>query len=350
MEHPKSELRFLLLLLAGVGLLAYFIFKPFLFAMLLAVVFATVFQPVHAKIFQRVKNRAGLAALLATISVLLVVIAPLSLLGFQIVQESAQLYRVLVNDGGAANLSAQITDIARRLLSLSPVPIDLNIDVSQYIKLALNWVAQNLGAFFSNVTQVLLGIFIFLVALFYLFKDGVRVKKMVLKLSPLQDMHDEVIFRKLAAAINSVVRGNLAIAFIQGVLTTIGFAIFGVPNAALWGSVTVVAALIPGVGTALVLIPGIIYLFITGDLFQAVGLLIWGVVAVGLIDNFLGPKLVEKGIRLHPFIILLSILGGLSFFGPLGFLIGPLVVSLLFALVDIYFDIRAEHANRDLSK
>lgn len=349
MEHPKSELRFLLLLLTGVGVLAYFIFKPFLFAMLLAVVFATVFQPVHAKLVRWVKNRAALAALLATLSVLVVVIVPLTLLGVQIVQESAQLYRVLVNDGGAADLSMRMTDIARRLLSLSPVPIDLNIDVSQYIKLALNWVAQNLGVFFSNVTQVLLGIFIFLVALFYLFKDGVRVKKMVLKLSPLQDVHDETIFTKLAAAINSVVRGNLAIAFIQGVLTTIGFAIFGVPNAALWGSVTVVAALIPGVGTALVLLPGIVYLFLTGNVVQAIGLLIWGVVAVGLIDNILGPKLVEKGIRLHPFIILLSILGGLSFFGPLGFLIGPLVVSLLFALIDIYFDINAEHA-RESSK
>ena len=183
-----------------------------------------------------------------------------------------------------------------------------------------------------------MGVFIFLVALYYLFKDGHKLKKAVVALSPLRDIYDETIFSKLALAINSVIRGSLTVALVQGILTAVGFAIFGVPNATLWGSVAAIAALIPGIGTALVLLPAIFYLFFNGETFFAVGLFLWGMTAVGLIDNFLGPKLVERGIRLHPFLILLSILGGISFFGPLGFLLGPLALSLFFVLLEIYFD------------
>jgi len=104
-----------------------------------------------------------------------------------------------------------------------------------------------------------------------------------------------------------------------------------------------VAALIPGIGTALVLTPAILWLYFIGEMLLAGGLLLWGVTAVGLVDNFLGPKLVEKGTQLHPFLILLSILGGIGFFGPLGFLLGPLVLSMLFALLEIYFVIKKEH-------
>lgn len=189
----------------------------------------------------------------------------------------------------------------------------------------------------------IVGIFIFLISLYFLFKDGHKLKKAVIALSPLQDIHDEAIFNKISLAINSVIKGNLAVALIQGTLTAIGFAIFGIPNATLWGSVATITALIPGIGTTLVLFPAILYLLLTEKMLFAIGLLLWGVLVVGLADNVLRPKLVEQGIRLHPFLILLSIFGGLSFFGPLGFLLGPLVLSLLFALLEIYFAISEEH-------
>jgi predicted PurR-regulated permease PerM len=112
--------------------------------------------------------------------------------------------------------------------------------------------------------------------------------------------------------------------------------IFGIPNPALWGSFAVVSAFIPGLGTSLVVVPGILYLFFTGAHLHALGLLIWGVLAVGLIDNYLGPILINRGVNVHPFLIFLSIMGGLVFFGPIGFIAGPLMVALLFALLEIY--------------
>ena len=104
---------------------------------------------------------------------------------------------------------------------------------------------QHIGPLFANVAKAMVGIFIFLIALYYLFKDGHKLKTAVVALSPLQDIHDETIFDKLVLAINSVIKGSLAVAFIQGILTAVGLAIFGVPNAVLWSSVAAITALIP---------------------------------------------------------------------------------------------------------
>lgn len=343
MNHQKSELYFLLILLSGAIVLTFFILKPFLYALILAMVFVTVLEPVHKKARAITRDRNGLAALLATAFALVVIVVPLVFVGIQISQEARQLYSSLLENGGATDFSRGVGDAIQSLTKFFPVPIEISIDVNQYAKQGLSWLLQHLGPIFANVAKAMVGIFIFLVALYYLFKDGHKLKSAVVALSPLQDIHDETIFNKLSLSVNSIVRGSLVVALVQGILTAIGFIIFGIPNAALWGSVTAIAALIPGIGTALVLLPAILYLFFGGKTLFAVGLLLWGATAVGLVDNFLGPKLVGRGTRLHPFLVLLSILGGISLFGPLGFLLGPLVLSLLFVFLEIYFYTSKEH-------
>lgn len=345
MNHQKSELYFLLILLAGIFILTFFIFKPFFSALILAVVFATIFESLHKKVLAMTREKKSLAALITTVSVLGVVIAPLAFLGIQIFQEATQLYSFLVSNNGAVELSYSIGDTLQSLKKFSPAPIELSFDASQYFKQGLSWLLQYLGLLFTSVAKVIVNVFIFLIALYYLFKDGHKLKKAVIALNPLRDIHGEIIFNKLALAINSVVRGSLMVAIVQGILTGLGFAIFGVPNATLWGSVATIAALIPGVGTALVTLPAILYLYFSGKILFASGLLIWGVV-VGLADNFLRPALVGREVQLHPFLILLSTLGGIVFFGPPGFLLGPLVLSLLFTLLEIYSTIRKEHENQ----
>ncbi|MFY9463099.1 MAG: AI-2E family transporter [Candidatus Sungiibacteriota bacterium] len=343
MTHQKSELYFLLTLLIGIFVLVFFIFKPFLYPLILSIVFATVFGPLHKKILAITRERAGLAALLATISVLIVVVVPLAFLGIQIFQEATALASFLTQNGGASGLSRAASDTIQELARFSPVTIEFSLDVNQYLKQGLNWLLQHLGALFANIAKAMVGVFIFLVALYYLFKDGRKLKMAVIAISPLHNIHDEAILNNLGLAINAIVKGNLVVALVQGILTALGFFIFGVPNPALWGSIAAIAALIPGIGTALVLLPAILYLFFSGEALFAAGMLLWGMTAVGLVDNFLGPKLASRGMRLHPFLILLSILGGIGFFGPLGFLLGPLVLSLLFAFLEIYFTTSREH-------
>lgn len=338
MSYQKSELYFLSALLFGISILAFFIFQPFIYALILAIIFATVFSPIHKKILVVAHKNRGLAALLTTTFVLLVIVVPVTFLSTQIFIEATQLYSSLVDNGGTSTISSEIESIVQGL-NIPLLQVE-TLDFNQYAKQGLNWLIGHLGTVFSNVAKVMIGLFVLLIALYYLFKDGSYLKKTVISLSPLQDVYDETIFSKLEIAINSVVRGSISVGLVQGVLTAIGLAIFGVPNAVLWGSVAAISALIPGVGTSLVLIPAILFLFFTGSTTSAVGLLVWGVVAVGLVDNILGPRIVGAGAKLHPFLILLSILGGISFFGPIGFLLGPLTLSLLFAFLEIYSTIR----------
>ena len=331
MNYQKTELYFLFALLVGISFLTFFIFKPFLYTLILAMIFVAVFAPAHKKALVLTRERRGLAALLTTIFILVVILVP-------VFKESTQLDSSLVDNGDAVSLSRRIEDVLRSL-GFSSVSVG-SLDFSQYMKQGLTWLIQNIGSLFSNIAKILVDVFVLFVALYYLFKDGHRLKKYAIALSPLQDVYDETIFSKLVLAVNSVVKGSLAVGLVQGTLTAIGFAIFGVPSPVLWGSVAALAALIPGVGTALVVVPGVLFLFFSGATVPALGLLVWGVVAVGLVDNVLGPKLVERGMKIHPFLILLSILGGIGFFGPLGFLFGPLVLSLLFSFLEIHAAMR----------
>ncbi|MFZ2303251.1 MAG: AI-2E family transporter [Minisyncoccia bacterium] len=338
MSYQKSELYFLVTLLVGMSIVTFFIFQPFLYALILGVIFATVFSPVHKILLSRLRGNKGLAALVTTIFVLVVIVVPVTLLSTQIFQEATSLYSSLIDNGGIAGLLKSIEDLVRSI-GIPFMPTSA-LDFGQYVKQGLSFLLEHLGTIFSNVAKIIVGIIVLFIALYYLFKDGHELRKSVIALSPLSDVYDETIFRKLELAINSVVRGSISVALVQGVLTAIGLYIFGVPNPVLWGSVASVTALIPGVGTSLVLIPSILFLFFTGSEAGAVGLLIWGIVAVGLVDNVLGPKIVGKGAKLHPFLILLSILGGIGLFGPIGFLFGPLALALLFAFLEIYSTIR----------
>ena len=340
MNHPKSEFYFLLILLAGIFILAFFIFKPFLYALALAMVFATVLQPVYQKIVGFARGRQGLSALATIVIVIVFICTPLIFLGIQIFQEAQQLYFSLADGGGKDAILNVFNILIDKLQEYFPATQEFSVNVDQYLKQGLGWLLQHLGSVFGSFAKMAVSSFLFLIALYYLLKDGQKFKAAIIALSPLSDADDEAISKKLGMAINSVVRGNLLIALVQGVLTAAGFLIFGVPNAVLWGSMAAITALIPGIGTALVLAPAIVFLFLKGEVFSGVGLIVWGVGAVGLVDNFLSPKLVSRGMQLHPLIILLSVLGGIRFFGPIGFLLGPLTISLLFALLDIYSSLR----------
>ena len=350
MNHQKLELYFLLIFIFTAFSLVFFIFKPFLYALILAIVFSVIFNPVYKKALIVTRGKNGLAALLSIISVLAVVILPVAFLSVQIFNEATWLFSFIKQNENAINLPNTIKNYLQNTFGFSlPLLKDFSFDFNKYLGQGLSWLLQYLGFIFTNITKILISFFIFLIAIYYSFKDGQKLKKAVIDLIPLRNIYGEMILDKLSLAINSIIKGNLMIAIIQGVLTAIGFIIFGVPNATLWGTVAAITALIPGIGTSLVLIPAILYLFFTKELFFAAGLLIWGITAVGLIDNFLGPKLVGRGMNLHSFFVLLSVLGGISFFGPLGFLFGPLALCLLFALFEVYFSIYKEYEKRNLN-
>ena len=273
------------------------------------------------------RGRAGIAAAIATVLILIVIVTPLILLGARMATEATQVYLSLAENGTPST----VFDAVRGIVGDS-VPFDVN----SYAKEALGYLASNARFVVSGVAKIFVDIILFVMALYYFLKDGNAFRRAFISLSPLMDHDDEEIARMLARAVNSIVTGRLLMALVQGLLAMAGFMLFGVPNAVLWGSVTIVTALIPGIGTALTIAPAVTYLFLEGMPNVAAGLFVYGVVVVGLIDNIVGPKLIGRGVTLHPFVILLSVLGGIALFGPTGFVLGPLAVSLLYTLLNAY--------------
>ena len=330
MATHRLQTSFLLGLLVAIIVLAFLIFWPYLGAVVVAATFAVIFHPLYRRLVGLRGGRESIAAALATVCVLIVVILPLAWFGWQLFQETRAVY-LQVSDPTTSFSSALFSLSQQRLGTFLP-----SVDFDQYTEQALQWLLEHTGQLFASIAKLSINIFLSLIALFYLLRDGERLRARLIALSPLWDTHDRLISKRLHDAINSVIKGSLLVALIQGIATGTGLALFEVPNPVLWGSIAIIAALIPSLGTAIVLTPAILYLYLTNQWWQSAGLLIWGATAVGLIDNLLGPALIGRSIKIHPLLILLAVLGGLSFFGPLGFILGPLVVSLLFAVLDIY--------------
>lgn len=338
----KAGLYFLLLLLAGASLLVYFIFAPFLSALILAVVFAVVLQPLYRWILSKWRH-PSLASLATVLVAAIGIITPLSFLGTQIAKEAADVYVGTVYGNGSQLINTAVSYIDVLVGPYMPATWNLSetlsANLTSYAEQGLQWILAYIGPIFSGLAGFILGLFIFLIALYYLLRDGGKLRTYLIELSPLADSYDELVFSRLEKAVNAVMKGSLAIALIQGTLSAIGFYIFGVPNPVLWGAVTAIASLVPGIGTALVFIPIVLFLFVTGNIPGAIGLAIWGAIAVGLADNFLSPYLIGSGTQLHPLLVLVAVLGGLAFFGAVGLFLGPIALSLLSALLSIYSDI-----------
>lgn len=341
MHEKKLEIYLFFILLAVALYLVFSIFAPYLYAIILAVVFAVIFAPVHSWFERKIPRHKSLSALLTVLFVIVIVLVPLVFFGVQLSDEVKNLYDYVFQDSENIGFVGRLTDAANNLMTnFSPfgfkAPVFDAVDTESYVLSTLAWARGHFGDVFSGLAKLFVNAFLFLIALYYFIKDGHKFKKEIIEISPFKDERDETIIDKLKLAVLSIVKGSILVSLMQGALAIIGFYIFGIPSPVLWGSIAIVAALIPGLGTSLVLLPAILYLFFTGASGAGLGLIIWGVVAVGLVDNILGPKLVEKGVKIHPFLILISAIGGIGYFGPLGFILGPIALSFLFALLDIY--------------
>ena len=335
MPNHRLQLYFFLSLFVAVALLGFFIFLPYLSIIAVVASLAVVLNPLNKKLARMLKNYDGLAALLTILATLFIIFLPLVYLGTLAFQEAKSLYIQISNNGNER--SGQLFKLLEE--QVSAYYPQFSFDFSENLKNLLSLITQNISGVFTGVVETIATLFLSLIAFYYFLKDGKKFIQNLIEISPLPNAYDQEIFNKLGSAVNSIVKGTVAIVLLQGILTSIGFITFGVPTPALWGIVAAIAALIPGIGTSLVNGPGVAYLLLTGNMPAAIGLLIWAVIAVGTVDNIIRPKIVERDTHIHPFLILISVLGGLKFFGIMGFLLGPIVLSLLFALGEVYSEL-----------
>lgn len=340
LSHERLQTIYFSILLIVFGILSFTILSNFLIVLALAYVIAVLTLPVYARISYYVERvpfirgfASGIAATGVIVLLILLIITPITLILGKVLADAQGFYADVTTRGLSLDLlSTRIQD------SLSVYIPDIQQKLDSAASSVSGFFVQNIGTFFSGTFDVILKVFLFLLALFYFLKDKASFITMYKGVSPLHESDDNRIFASIQNAVRSIMLGSIVVALAQGVATGVGFAIFGVPNPFFFGSIAVFFALVPGVGPSLIWIPGAIYLYVTGgdQSFAWLGQVIWGLGAISLIDNFLGPLVINKGIQIHPLFILLSVIGGISVFGPEGFLFGPLVLSLFIAIATVW--------------
>ena len=328
-----------LLIVTAIALyLCWLMIKPFLGVLMWAAVLVIVFYPIHRRLVQRT-NRPALSALLSCVLVILTILVPVSLVTVAVVSELS---------GAVQNVQAAINYV---LNPTSPVTGRLLAWASRFIDvqrlLSGEYLAEQLGGMSGGLAGRTLGViggvigaivqmFFVIFTMYYLFRDGDRIFDTIKNALPLNEDQSLAIMERATEVVGASVYGVLAIAVIQGTLGGLAFWVLGVPSAIVWGVVMTFLSMIPMLGAFLVWVPAAIYLALTGHYVKAIFLVVWGTLVIGMIDNFLRPKLVGGRTRLHELLIFFAVLGGLQVFGVLGIVLGPVVLALAMSLLEVF--------------
>ena len=340
---PAGTMRTTLLVvtLLAVVWVSFLVFRPFLLMFATAAPIALLLFPTQERLAAGMGQRRSLAATLLVVWIALLVAIPLaavlSLVGSQAVTffswVGPQLAPDRVQHFLRVTLPERLPWFGAAWDALDPY---LAPAVSNFLGQLSAWVQILLQRLATGVGSFAIELFIFFLFLFFMLRDGRAFLALLRSLSPLSPEQESRVIEHLAATTRGALLGILVVPIAQGALATVGYWMFGVPNALLWGAITVIACLIPLLGAPVVWIPMTIFIFFTGPAWKGVALLVYGTFVISGIDNVLKPMLLSGAARVHPLPGFLCVVGGTLAFGPAGLLVGPVVLSLAISALYIY--------------
>ena len=336
-KKPRHIVFYILLGLAT--LLLLYLLKPFFYPIFWAAVIAIVFQPLQERLTGKIKS-PGLAATATLTAILLVIILPAGIIGSILLSESINLYSSLSMN--SVRIEAQINDLMKKIASdpyLRYFHIDMTFiteNLTELAKNATSFIFDNLTNLTQNTILFLVKFVIMLYTLFFFLRDGERFVKMFMRLFRLGEEKEGLLLERFTAMTLATLKVTVIIGGLKGILGSIVFSLTGVHGALTWGVLMVFTSIIPAVGCAIVWGPVGIVMIILGYVGEGLIILACGLTIISHVDTFLRPILLGHTIRMHPLLIFLSTLGGLSLFGISGFVIGPVIVSLAQTLWEMH--------------
>ena len=338
--HSHTKAHFMLAL---ASLALVWILMPFYGAILWGLIIALIFEPFHRRVLPMVGQRANWAAFLTLLLVLVVVIVPFALIATTLTRQAAGLFQRL--QSGAIQPGVYFQSVFDALPSgladlLQHLGLDSLASLQARLNLALadgsQWIAgQALSA--GQITfRLTIQLCITLYLAFFLIRDGAQLAQAARRLVPLAPQHTQVLFEKFHTVILATIKGNLLVAAVQGALGGLAFWYLDVTGVVFWAVVMAFLSLVPAVGASLVWLPFAIYFFISGAIWQGAGLVAYGMLVIGLVDNLLRPMLVGKSTRLPDYMVMITTLGGMAVMGVNGFVMGPMIAAMFMAVWHIY--------------
>ncbi len=336
--HGKVFLFFLLI----VTLAFFSILLPFYGGIFWGFVLAILFMPLNDFFLRKMPAKKNLAALLTLAICLLIVIIPLIVVAGSLVEESSVLYQKILNqkidsDASFHHFISQLPDWAVDVLNHFGISTfaELQKEATRLILVTGQYLGSRVFIIGQNVLDFTVGFFVMLYLLFFLVRDGHDLADKIRSKIPLADNQKTRLLTKFMGVIRATVKGNLVVALVQGGLGGLIFWFLGIEAALLWGAIMSVLSLLPA-GSGVVWAPVAIYFLLTGSILKGVILLAFGILVIGLIDNFLRPLLVGKDTQMPDYLVLISTIGGMALFGLNGFIIGPMIAALFLTAWDLF--------------
>jgi predicted PurR-regulated permease PerM len=346
-RQARFQRIFLLLLVVVISAVFLLVIRAFLLTILLAAIFAGVAHPLYSGLLRIFHGRAAAASLTTLLLLFILVAGPLATIAGIVTNQALQ-----VSD----NVRPRVEELVRQ-----PTLLDTYLQHLPFYERLRPYKAEILtraGAVIGTVGSAAVGgltvtigstllvfarLVIMLYTMFFLLKDGRQMLAHALTYLPLSDEAKTRMVGKFVSVAKATLKGTLLIGVIQGTLSAFAFWIAGIQGWVFWGTIMIVMSIIPGIGGAIVWVPAAIILLITGSAWQGLFLLAFCGGVVGTIDNLLRPRLVGRDTQLHELLIFFSTLGGLLLFGPMGFIIGPIIAALFVTVWDLYAEtFRAE--------
>lgn len=324
-------------------------------ALLSGIVISYVALPAYTWLNKKIKS-PNLSSLIISLIIIILILTPLLLIVQNVAPEARYSYirakqKILAGElirvecFGKDTTLCRISDYIKTFVQ-DP---DVKPQLQEILSRVTTYAIEKTSELILSLPRTLLTILVTFFIIFYLLKEGEALTDKVKRLMPLRKKHQDHIFNKLKDTTYAVLYGSLIVAVIQGALGALGFYIFGIVSPITWGIVMTITALIPLVGTALIWVPASLLLIGEGItlndnfvVWQGIGLLIYSFFIVGTVDNILKPRIVGERAGVHPILVLLGAMGGLAIFGTIGFIMGPLILAILSASIEIYEEEREE--------
>lgn len=343
------------ILLAGVTIGFLWILQPFFGAVMWAIALAILFSPLYRRLSKAMGKRRSLAALATLLLGMVVVVLPLAAVCTSLVQDVLELSDKIKS--GQLNFAAyfeQIVAASPRWFTglLNRLGLGDMTGVQHRIEGAAMQGSQLIAAralsLGQNTFEFVVSFGVMLYLLFFLLRDGAELSKTVRNAFPLAKPQTHYLLNKFTTVTRATIKGNVAVAAVQGGLGGLAIGFLGVQGALVWGFLMAFLSLLPAVGAALIWLPVALYLLAIGSVLKGIGLIAFCVVVIGLIDNFLRPLLVGKETQMPDYVVLMSTLGGIGVFGINGFVLGPVIAALFMTAWSLFADMSQSETEVDL--
>ncbi|HEX2775097.1 MAG TPA: AI-2E family transporter [Candidatus Acidoferrales bacterium] len=322
-------------ILVVLAYLVFLVFEPFLAPLAWAVVLVVVSYPVYARLAR--KWNPTLAATASTVGVVLILIVPALLVTGAFIHQGVEAVQEVQQQIQSGHFS-WVNDLWLRVQARFPDanPGNLTTVIHRYADAGAAYLGSRLGAVLRNTAVFLFHLAVMILAMFYLFRDGDSIVARLREVLPFEKSHRDKMIDETRELIFASVTSSLVAAVAHGVLGGVAFGLTGIRAPIFWGVMMGFFSLIPVVGSALIWVPAAVSLMVDGHIGMGIALMIFCSVIVGLVDNIIRPWMISGRAEMGGLVVFISILGGISVFGMLGVVLGPIVVAAGASMLDLY--------------